>query len=303
MRDFDEMLKGSFDAHAGEIDRAGGPGSGLATRTVRDVRRKRAWRAGATGVAAATAVLGVVATALAFAGDGGTEPAGHQWRIDDAYSLGPCASFIPANAAALPDGWYQGRAYVDPVARFVVAVMPDGTVTRVQPGPDGDFPFDFGDGDGARALLPPLFQESTWAFVTEKVKGMSSGEVWVDARSVSWNWTVEPVAPTIGGIGVDSMYAAFSRTLGFGGEVLAPGTIPHGAVATLVAIYSDGHEVSTSLVEDNPMPGPDSIDYTDLEAVAVRVTLADGRLWEIRADYTPENVPNLPCQPTPPSGA
>ncbi len=311
MRDFDEMLHGSFDAHAVEIDRAGRPGAGLAVRAVRDVRRRRAWRAGATGAIAATAVVGVVATAFAFTGDGGAAPAAHksfiddggaasaahQWFIDDPYSLGPCDSFIPANGALLPDGMYVGRAYVDVAAGFVVAVMPNGAVTRVQPGIDGDYPFDFGN--GPRSLELP----GAGPVVVDYTSDGGGGGAWVDADPAGWDWTIESLAPAPAGINVSSLYKTFALNLGFSGTSYNRYAIPDGAVAAVVATYADGHEVSHALVGDMENPGLDEvvIDYTGLDAVAMRVTLADGQVWEIRADYTPENVPNLPCQPTPPS--
>lgn len=297
MRDFDELLQGSFDAHAGQIDRAGGVGDGLTVRAVRDVRRKRAWRAGATGAVASVAAVGVVATAFAFTGRGIAEPAAHMWSMDDPSSLGPCTSYIPANSAVLPDGMYAGRAYVDPAAGFVVAVMPDGTVTRVQPGPDGDFPFDFGLG---RPM--PLMVGAGYPTVSDfMTDGSGGGDIWVDSNPVGWDWTVEPLAPAPAGVDVESLYATFAMTLGFGGMGYDPGAVPEGAIADAVAIYADGHEVSGALVRDLPAPSAEEIDFAGLEAMALRVTLADGHMWEIRADYTPENVPNLPCQPVPPS--
>ena len=295
MREFDEVLRGSFDAHTGEIDRAGGPGLGLATRTVRDVRRKRAWRAGATGGVAAAAVVGVVATALAVTG-GDAGPVAQSLVTSDPYSLGSCTSYIPANGALLPEGKYEGRAYVDPAAGFVVAVMPDGTVTRVQPGPDGDYSFDFGN--GSRSLMLPTEYPIVLDFFSD---GSAGGGRWVDADPVGWEWTLEPIEGAPAGVNSKSLASVLPITLGFAGDGYEPSAIPDGAMAEVVAIYADGHEVTHALVAGGPGPTGDQIDHAGLEAVALRVTLADGRVWEIRADYTPENVPDLPCQPTPPS--
>lgn len=308
MRDFGEMLRGSFDAHTGEIDRAGGSGAGLAVSSVRDVRRKRAWRAGVTGAVAATAAVGVVATALAFSGGGGGAPAASPsstgegseaspWYVTNPYSLGPCTSFIPANGALLPDGMYVGRTYVDPAAGFVVAVMPDGTATRVQPGPAGDYQFDFGSG------LDSLMVPAGYPLVIDYMNNGGGGDSWVDADAATWNWMMEPMTDAPAGVNVKGLFAVFTMSLGFnGGEGYNPSAIPDGAVAEVVAIYADGHEVSGALVRDLPAPSyEEDLDLTDLDAVAMRVTLADGQVWEIRAEYTPENVQNLPCQPRPPS--
>ena len=310
MRDFDEMLHGSFDAHAGEIDRAGGAGERLAVRSVRDVRRKRAWRAGATGVVAATAAVGVVATALAFSGGGGGVPAASPsltgegsetspWYVTDPYSLGPCTSFIPANGALLPDGMYVGRTYVDPAAGFVVAVTPDGTVTRVQPGPDGDYPVDFGYGPQSQMMA------AGYPLVIDYMNNGGGGDIWVDADAATWDWTMEPMTDAPAGVNVKGLFAVFTMSLGFnGGEGYSPSAIPDGAVAEVVAVYADGHEVSGALVRDLPAPSyEEDLELTDLAAVAMRVTLADGQVWEMRANYTPESSPVLPCQPTPPSAA
>ena len=304
MREFDEVLRGSFDAHAGEIGRAGGLGSGLAARTVRDVRRKRAWRAGATGAVAASAVVGIVATAMAYTGGGPArpaQPAVQSQATADPYSLGPCTAYIPANGALIPGGGYEGRAYVDAAAGFVVAVTPDGTVTRVQPGPDGDYPFDFGN--GLRSLMPWGDQAADMPpLVIEHMSdGTAGGDTWVGANQVGWDWTLETVADPPAGVDANSLYATLANTFGFGGAGFAPSAIPADAAAAVVAVYADGHEERYTLEMDMPAPTGSQIDHKGLKAVAMRVTLADGQVWEIRADYTPENVPNLPCQPTPPS--
>ncbi len=308
MRDFDEMLQGSFDAHAGEIDRSGGVGDGLKVRAVRDVRSKRAWRAGATGAVASAAVVGVVATAFAFSGGAGVAPAATPsstataseavpWYVSDLSSLGPCTSYVPANGALLPDGMYKGRAYVDPAAGFVVAVTPDGTVTRVQPGPDGDYPFDFGDGPSSQ-MFP-----TEYPVVIDYINNSGGGGIWVDADAATWDWTMEPVTDAPAGVNVKGLFAVLTMSLGFGGgEGYSPNAVPDGASAAVVAIYADGREVSGTLVRDQPAPSSEEdIDLNGLSAVAMRVTLADGQVWEIRADYTPDAAPVLPCQPTPPS--
>jgi len=306
MRDLDEVLRGSFDAHTGEINRAGGVGIGLLERSVRDVRRKRAWRVGATGAVASIAALAIVSVAVAAGGGGGAVAPATSGAVEnpnppvfeDLSSLGACASFIPANSAVLPEGSYVGRAYVDPAAGFVVAVMPDGTVTRVQPGPDGDYPFDFGNGGPQSLMLP-----TEYPFVMDLMSNSGGGDVWVDSNPVGWGWTAEPLEPAPAGVNVSSLYATFAGTFGFPSQGYSPDAIPDGAIAEVVAHYTDGREVSGALVRDMPGPGQDELDYTGLEAVALRVTLADGQAWEIRADYDPAGIPDLPCQPTPPSRA
>lgn len=305
MRDLDEVLRGSFNAHAGEINRAGGVGSGLLERSVRDVRRKRAWRAGATGAAASIAAIAIVSVAVAAGGGGGAVAPATSGTVDppnspvfeNLTSLGACASFIPANGAVLPDGMYVGRAYVDPAAGFVVAVLPDGTVTRVQPGPDGDYPFDFG------TFAQPLMLGAPYPTVMDFLGNAGGGDIWVDSNPVGWGWTAEPLAPAPVGVNVTSLYATFARTLGFPGQGYDPNAVPDGAIAEVVAFYADGHEASGALVRDMTGPTPEELDFTGLDAVALRVTLADGQVWEIRADYDPAGIPDLPCQPIPPSRA
>jgi hypothetical protein len=133
--------------------------------------------------------------------------------------------------------------------------------------------------------------------------GTGGGGVWVDADPVGWEWTLEPIEAAPAGVNSKSLSSVLPIALGFAGSGYEPSSVPDGAVAEVVAVYADGHEVTHSLVAGGPGPSGDEIDHAGLEAVALRVTLADGHVWEIRADYTPENVPDLPCQPTPPSGA
>ncbi len=304
MRDLREVLKGSFESHANALGDAASSWDRLAERSTRDTRNRRAWRAGAASSVAAAAVVGIVATAIAVngGGDGGDalNPA-QRLVMGDPNSLGECTAYIPANGAVLPDGWYLGRAYVDSASDFVVAVTPDGTATRVQPDPNGDYSFDFG-GVRPTRLWSSDYPEGMAPTVGDYVRNTGGGDIWVDANPVGWDWSVEPLSPAPDGVDVDSMYATFAMALGFGGQGYVPSDIPAGAVAEAVAIYADGHEVAGALVRDAPFPHDDDIDVTDLIAIALRVTLADGEVWEIRADYTPENVPDLPCQPTPPSG-
>lgn len=298
MRELRDVLKEGFAAHSGALAELGGVDS-LTARAVASTRRRRTWRAVATGgvsVAAVTA-LTVAAVAVGTSG-GGTSPA-YQWAVDDPNSLGSCSSFIPANGAVLPDGLYEGRAYVDPAAGFVVAVKPDGTVTRVQPGPDGNYRFDFGDGHPVDLMVAAPYPTVS-DYLTN---GIGGGDIWVDADPVGWGWTVEPLAPAPEGVDVTSLYATFAMTFGFSGQGYDPQAVPEGAIAEVVAHYADGRDIAGALVRDLPAPGRDEIDFTGLEFVALRVTLADGKTWEIRADYDSANIPALPCQPTPPSGA
>lgn len=298
MREIGEVLRGGFDAHVGEIGRAGGAGAALSARTVRDVRRKRAWRAGVSGTVSAAAVVGVVATAVAYSGGDGPS-ADQPWYITDPNSLGPCTSFIPANGALLPEGMYVGRAYVDPAAGFVVAVTPDGKATRVQPGPDGDYPFDFGDGHVVSLMVP-----TSYPLVMDFIGNSGGGGVWEDAAADSWDWTMEPLSPAPAGINETSLFATFTMSIGFdGGQGYETGAVPDGAVTEAVAIYDDGHKATGVLVKDLPAPRPgEDFAMDGLAAVALRVTLADGEVWQMRADYTPEDSPVLPCVPMPPSG-
>lgn len=301
MRELREVLQDGFQAHVGALGSVGEAWDGLAGRAVRDTRHRRAWRAGAASTVAAATLVGIVATAVAVTGGGeggdALNPA-HRLVMEDPNSLGPCDAYIPANGALLPDGLYVGRAYVDPAAGFVVAVTPDGTVSRVQPGPDGDYPFDFGS--GPRSLMVP----TEYPVVIDFSGDAGGGGIWVDAAAASWDWTMEPMPPAPAGVNVKSLMATFAMTLGFGGgQGYVPGDVPEGAVAQVVAIYSDGSEIAGALVRDLPAPSLDQdIDATGLEAVALRVTLADGEVWEVLAAYTPEDRPILPCQPTPPSG-
>jgi hypothetical protein len=229
--------------------------------------------------------------------DGATTPPIYQWAIDDPTSLGPCDAYIPANADVLPDGEeYLGRAYVDPAAGFVVVVTPDGAVTRVQPGPDGEYLYDFGG--GAMSLLYP----TQYPVVSDFHTSGGGGGIWVDSNPTGWGWTLEPLAPTPVGVNATSLHKTFAMVFGLVGQGYDPNAVPAGASAAVVLTYADGREISGTLVKDHPAPGPDEIDYEGLEAAALRVTLADGTAWEIRATYDPADIPVLPCQPLPPSG-
>lgn len=303
MRELREVLKGSFDSHADALGNAASSWDGLAERSVRDTRNRRAWRAGAASTVAAAAVVGIVATAVAVAGGGDALNPAQRLVMDDPDSLGECTAYIPANGAVLLDGMYAGRSYVDPEAGFVVAVMPDGTVTRVQSGPNGDYPFDFGY--GPTELIPGGNQTADMGplVIDHMSDGSAAGGEWEDAEPVGWGWTAEPLAPTPAGVNVRSLYATFAMSFGFVGLGFEPSAVPESAVAEAVAIYADGHEVSEALVQDMPAPSTEEIELTGLTAMALRVTLADGQVWEIRANYDPSGIPDLPCQPTPPSAA
>ena len=89
-----------------------------------------------------------------------------------------------------------------------------------------------------------------------------------------------------------------------------PNMVPNGAVTQFVATYDDGSEYATTLTETwrAPVLEPEAgrgaewaLTPDGLDSVALRVTLVDGTEWEMRFDYTPENVPDLPCQVTAPS--
>lgn len=303
MRDLREVLRGSFESHEDGLRRGAGSWDGLAERSVRDARGRRVRRAGAATTVAAATVVGVVATAMAVAGGGGKVSPVQRLVMDDPYSLGECTAYIPANGAVLLQGMYAGRSYVDSEVGFVVAVTPDGTVTRVQPGPNGDYPFDFGYGP---MELKPWGDESADMgplVIDHMSDGSAAGGEWEDAEPVGWGWTAEPLAPTPAGVNVRSLYATFAMSFGFVGLGFEPSAVPESAVAEAVAIYTDGHEVSEALVPDMQAPSPEEIEFTGLTAMALRVTLADGQVWEIRANYDPSGIPELPCQPTPPSAA
>lgn len=305
MRDMRDVLKGSFDAHAGALGNAVTSWDGLAERSLRDARNRRAWRAGAASTVAAAAVVGIVATAVAVGGsDGGGEALTPAQRLvmEDPNSLGVCDAYIPANAAVLPDGWYVGRAYVDSASDFVVAVTPDGTVTRVQPGPKGDYLFDFGDGR-VRSLSSPDFPEGMPPRVDDYRQNSGGGDIWVDAGLESYAWTRVAPIPAPDGVNLDNLWKTLAITLTGGGSGYDPGAVPDDATTEFFAAYDDGHEDAARMVRDHATPhvGED-IDPDGLEAVGLRVTLADGSKWELRFAYTPENIPVLPCQPTPPSG-
>src|ERR1035437_3910085 len=107
MRELRDVLKEGFAAHSGVLAELGIVDA-LTARAVASARRRRTWRAMATGgvsVAAVTA-LAVAAVAVGTSG-GGTSPA-MPGVVDDPNSLGSCSSFIPANGAVLPDGMYGG---------------------------------------------------------------------------------------------------------------------------------------------------------------------------------------------------
>ncbi|WP_291382445.1 hypothetical protein [Demequina sp.] len=305
MRDLREVLQGSFESHADALGNAGRSWGGLAARSTRDTRNRRAWRAGAASTVAAAAAVGIVATAMGVVGGGGGGDAlnpAQRLVMDDPYSLGECAAYVPANAEVLPDGYYIGRAYVDSASGFVVAVTPDGTVTRVQPGPNGDYPFDFGDGH-LRSLSRPDLPNDMPPLVGDYTQNSGGGDIWVDAALDSYAWTRVVPAPAPDGVNLDNLWKTLAITLTGGGAGYDPGAVPDGATTDFVAGYTDGREDTGALLNGGATPSVrEDIDTNALEYVALRVTLADGSKWELRFDYTPENIPDLPCQPTPPSG-
>jgi hypothetical protein len=243
-------------------------------------------------------VVGIVATAVAVNGGGSDMSPAQRLVTDDPNSLGECAAYLPANPDVMPEGDYVGRAYVDPEAAFVVAVTPDGTVTRVQPGPDGDYPFDFGSGRPWSLMIP-----ATYPMVVDYTTGAGGGGLWVDAGLESYAWTQVVPDPAPDGVNVNNLWRTLAITLTGGGQGYDPNAVPDNATAEFFAAYEDGHEDAGRMVRDHATPhvGED-IDPDGLEAVGLRVTLADGTEWELRFAYTPENIPDLPCQPTPPSG-
>jgi hypothetical protein len=301
MRELREVLQDGFEAHVGALGRAGASWAGLAELTVRDTRSRRAWRAGAASAAAAAAVVGIVATAVAVGGGGALNPA-QRLVMENPDSLGECTAYMPANVAVFPEGWYVGRAYVDSASDFVVAVTPDGTVTRVQPDANGDYFFDFGKGSprhlwgsGMPDDMPPLINDET-------VSG-GGGDMWVDAGLDSYAWTRVVSARAPDGVNVNNLWKTLAITLTGGGQGYDPSAVPRDATTDFVAGYSDGHEDAGTMTSGAPTPSvKEDIDTNGLDYVALRVTLADGETWDLRFDYTPENIPDLPCQPTPPSG-
>ncbi len=305
MRDLRELLQGSFESHADALGNAGVSWDGLAGRSTRDARNRRAWRAGAASSVAAAAVVGIVATGVAVAGggDGGDalNPA-QRLVMGDPNSLGECAAYVPANAAVLPDGYYIGRAYVDSASGFVVAVTPDGTVTRVQPGPDGDYLFDFGPGRPTQLLSSEMFDDMA-PLVVDYTTGGGGGGIWVDAALESYAWTRVVPATAPDGVNLNNLWKTLAITLTGGGSGYEPAAVPNGATTDFVAGYTDGREETGALLNGGATPSiQEDIDTNGLQYVALRVTLSDGETWDLRFDYTPENIPDLPCQPTPPSG-
>lgn len=310
MRELRDVLNEGFSLHASAL---GGPGvdGAFVARAVATAKRRRTVRVVATGGVSVATVGAVAVAAVALPGRSGETPGAtatsssasaapalpYQWALDDPEALGPCESYIPANAAVLPDGMYEGRAYVDPAAGFVVAVMPDGTATRVQPGPEGEYLFDFGDGP------EPLMYPTEYPVVLDFVTGGGGGAIWVDANPVGWGWTAEPLAPSPAGVKVASLQKTFAGTFGLPGQGYDPSAIPAGASAQVVLFYADGSEVTGALVRDASGPTPEDIEMEGLTGAALRVTLADGSTWEIKATYDAADVPVLPCQPLPPSGA
>ncbi len=302
MRDLRELLQGSFESHADALGTAGASWDGLAERSVRDARTRRAWRASAVSTVAAAAVVGIVATAVAVTGGGSDLSPAQRLVMDDPNSLGACTAYMPANAEVFPDGWYVGRAYIDSASDFVVAVTPDGTVTRVQPDENGDYYFDFGKGSPKR-LWSSDRPDGMAPLIDDEVVGAGGGGIWVDAGLDSYAWTrVEP-APTPDGVNVNNLWRTLAITLTGGGQGYDPSAVPRDARTDFVAGYSDGHEDTGKMAEGAPTPSlKEDINTDGLAYMALRVTLADGETWDLRFDYTPENIPELPCQPTPPSG-
>lgn len=299
MRELREVLHESFDAHVSQLSRAAS-GDGLAQRSVRDTRGRRAWRTGAASTVAAAAVVGIVATAVAVGSGGGGDALNPAQRLvrDDPNSLGECTAYMPANPDVMPPGDYVGRAYVDPEAGFVVAVTPDGTVTRVQPDANGDYVFDFGPGPA-----DSLMYRGDYPIIGDYTRSGGGGGEWVDAGLGSYAWTRVTPAPAPNGVNVNNLWRTLAITLTGGGQGYDPSAVPSDAATSFVAGYKDGREDTGALVNGGATPSVQEDITTDgLEYVALRVTLADGETWDLRFDYTPENIPDLPCQPTPPSG-
>lgn len=297
MGDLSEMLRDGYAAH----ERALGvsAGTGLAGRAVRDVRTRRAWRAGATGAVAAVSVGAVAAGAWAWGGEP-QQPASSPAVMTDLTSLGECAAYMPANPDVMPDS-YAGRAYVDAASGFVVAVTRDGLVTRVLPDDEGNYVAQL-DAHSVTALDPAL--SLPFPVIMDFSDSGGGGAEWVDAGLQSYRWTKVDTGEAPAGVNVQSLWRTVALSLGVGGEGYAPSAVPAGARTDFFATYTDGTEDTGLMIKDHPTPNPDEeLDLDRLSAIGLRVTLADGATWELRFAYTPENVPELPCQPTPPSGA
>ncbi len=303
MGDLSEMLKDGYAAHERALGASAG--AGLTGRAVRDVRTRRAWRAGATGAVAAVSVGAVAAGAWGVGGAGLFGASGGP--ASGGLEVGACSAYVPANPDVLPPS-YEGRAYVDLAAGFVMAVDKDGTAHRVTVDANGLYMHDYGNGS---EVIATVEDDPRPAYVTDRFGSWGFGVTWTGAELTGYDWTAVPRAEAPRGVYGDLLWTVLMGTTVNAGYDYDPDMVPIGAVTQFVATYDDGSEYAATLTETwrapvlEPAAGRGAewaLTPDGLDSVALRVTLVDGTEWEMRFEYTPENVPDLPCQVTPPSG-
>ena len=277
MNTLGDVLKG---AYASDEQRARGLARGP-HRTIVAIRRRRTARAAGTGTAAAV-TIGALGAVWWF-GPGGSfanpaEPAPSTQCTDSQL-------YLPANPDALGDTDFLYRAYIDlrqdSPTHGVVVVRKDGTLVRVEPGPDGSYTY------LGSAIVFTDVPDGFWnqPMVMDNFEGGGGGDAWdgVSPFTQDYEWTVDVPAGAPAGVDTVQLTSSLRVAMGLGGSGYDSSFVPDGAVTDAIVTTMAG-ETEVSRVAYG---GPSSSDTPqDVASVALRVSkLPDGGTYTITATH------------------
>jgi hypothetical protein len=311
MRELRDVLNEGFAAHSGALAELGGVDS-LTARAVASTRRRRTWRAVATGGVSVAAVTALAVAAMAIPGRGGQDFAGPASVAFASPVLGAPAwcdlsTYPLPNLAAWGPARYEYRVYANYDTGEYVYVGRDGSHTMLEPSADGTVS---GTVDGRTVDVPgtgpdmPGAAELGWSRMAFDEGGGGGGGFALGGGAdpeLGYEWTTVADQPVPSAINLPLLAEVHTMSIGSMGTGLEAGVAGADAVVETVARYADGTEEVSRIHRGEP--GATIKDFTGLVSVSTRVTLPSGQVYEITSTYDPSMTYAAACLGQDPSSA
>lgn len=311
MRELRDVLNEGFGAHAAALAEVGIVDA-LTASAVASARRRRTWRAAATGGVSVAAVSALAFAVMAFPRSGDQQPLGPAFFSSP--SLVPGApAWCDLSTYPLPslEAWgparYEGRVYANYETGEYVFVGVDGSRTALEPSADGTVE---GTVDGRKIHVPGTGPDSFdpvemgWSLmVFDETAAGGGGTALTNGTDprLGYEWTTVADQPVPAEINLARLAEVHTTSLDFGGTGLEPAVAGADAVVETVARYADGTEELSRIHRGEP--GASVKDFAGLVSVSTRVTLPSGELYELTSTYDPSMTYAAACLGQEPSSA
>ncbi|MDN4471419.1 hypothetical protein [Demequina zhanjiangensis] len=295
MSDLGDLIKGAGDAHAAALDARRddrGNRDDVATSVVVSIRRRRAFRAGATGLVAAVGVGALAVTAVAALGPDEQIPAvpaitGAGDRCDlDTYPI--------PNLAAIPESGFKGRLYADFDTDTYMYRTAEGSLRQLEEDEDGRWrdpetgiPFDDLEEYGPEGF----FEIGIDRLVFDVRSGGMNLQADPTEQYFEWTTVVPPEAPE--GVSMYQLVQAHEAPLLHGGMGISPTLAGDDAVVEQIVTRTDGSQETERVLFGHVPRG-----FADPESVAsfaTRVTLPSGESVAVTTTRDPAQVFDAFC--------